>query len=80
MNKQNSTVRIKKSSSCFFTPIFRERRILTPISGLGIAEIFSINILFIISFRLPKMRLYIKKKVWSRLFIYREVLVNLRNK
>lgn len=65
MNKQNSTVRIKKSSLCFFTPTSWERRILTPISGLGIAEIFSINILFIISFRLPKMRLYIKKKVWN---------------
>ena len=64
----------------FFYTNFSRKKNSNSNFRFGIAEIFSINILFIISFRLPKMRLYIKKKVWSRLFIYREVLVNLRNK
>ncbi len=62
----------------FFYTIFREKKIPNSNSGLGIADFFSINIPIYISFRLPKMRSYIKKKVWSHLFIYREALVTLR--
>ncbi len=64
----------------FFYTNFSRKKIPNSNFWFGNCRFFSINILFIISFRLPKMRLYIKKKVWSHLFIYWEALVNLRNK